>query len=110
MNSYDMQLKLARDEVESKETWRKLSQSIPAIQFPPEVSVKIIPPFCGATARFIVIYKDKSISVYLDHFSRLGCMDEPYWEAYPINGDCDRYHIDDVAGLVQAIKTELELK
>ena len=102
--SYNMRLNL-----EISEQWRLFIDTIPALKFPPEVTVKIIPPFGGAIARFILSYKDKTISVYLDAFSRLGAMDEIYWEAYPINGDIDRYIMEDTRGLMQAINTELEL-
>lgn len=55
--------------------------------------IQVIPPFGGATTRFRLKKKDsdKIISVYFDDNDSLGYMRQPYWEAYPIEGDASRY-------------------
>jgi len=80
---------LKRYKVENDEKWRDWSKSAPWLQFPPELEVKIIPPFGGAMARFMVRFAnstdaDRHVSVYWDVFDNLGYMDRPYWEIYPV--------------------------
>lgn len=94
--------------------WDKYMVSIPEIQFPAEWRIQIIPPFAGAIIRFRALYKNKSISVYLDGFNQLGIWyDEnkkaaPYWEAYPINDDTFRCDMCEVSDLINAMKEEFE--
>ena len=59
--------------------WRKWRDKIPTLQFPDGWKVRIIPPFVGATVRFVA----EGISVYLDCHDSLGCVGEPYWEIHP---------------------------
>lgn len=83
-----------RSQVEQQERWRELREEIPAFTPSPETTIQVIPPSAGATARFIIARKDrpdKNVSVYLDHFDRLGYMGYPYYEAYPIDGDTARF-------------------
>ena len=80
--------------------------SIPYISFPVDWEIAIIPPFGGATARFRAKLKGKEecVSVYLDCHSRLGAMDEPYWEIYPSDkGDCERFYLNEVSELLDGI-------
>ena len=66
---------LERSVIESKEEWRsKWVKEIPYLHFDADWEVKIIPPFAGALARFIVKKGDKAVSVYFDGYSQLGFM------------------------------------
>ena len=116
---------LKRFEVEFDENWRERIKEIPRLSFPHNWEIKIIPPFGGAMARFIVIVKDqtdseKSVSVYLDMDSALGYYgDKPYWEIYPICvyegldeklfGDVERFAMDDTDGLIKGIAKAIDL-
>jgi hypothetical protein len=98
----------ARVEVETLEDWDSLIDEIPYIQFKPEWSVKIIPPYAGATARFLVTEHRARVSVYLDSMDRLGSVGEPYWEVYPIDEDVRRVLMRDVDSLIKAIDESIE--
>ena len=81
-----------------KRGFQEASVFIPYIKFPPELEVKLIYPFGGAAARFIARLQDKNktVSVYLDINSSLGCMDSMYWEIYPAaDGDIARFIMGD---------------
>jgi len=91
-----------RCRVEDDEMWRKWVKSAPWLQFPPELEVKIIPPFGGAMARFMVRFanstdEDRHVSVYWDVFDNLGHMDRPYWEIYPVKYRSEEADYDDNA-------------
>lgn len=101
-------LELARYKVEGAEAWKKICKAIPPLHFKPEWEVKIIPPFGGAVARFTVDYNKKHVSVYLDWYGRLGCMDEPYYELYPFDGGTKRYYLNETEELMKDIETVLE--
>jgi len=84
--------------LDSKRGFQEASVFIPYIKFPPELEVKLIYPFGGAAARFIARLQDKNktVSVYLDINSSLGCMDSMYWEIYPAaDGDIARFIMGD---------------
>ena len=99
-----------RLEIEREEDWQKISSEIPYLSFPSHWKVKIIPPSGGALARFLILKDNtkpngESLSVYLDWFSRLGCMKNPYWELYPdSDGDCSRFALEETEALIAAIK------
>ncbi len=85
----------------AKYNFNSLIGSIPFLQFPADWAVRIIYPYGGATARFVVkLAADTSehprtVSVYLDCHSELGCMEEAYWEIYPNeHGDTERFIMD----------------
>lgn len=83
---------------------------IPFIPFKSGWLVKVIPPFAGAVARFLVSKtKDSNTytSVYLDCYSQLGCWNAPYWEVYPYDGDTFRCNMNEVDRLVEAIEVSL---
>ena len=88
--------------------WRK---EIPFMQFPSDWKIKIIPPFGGAVIRFAVEKtKDEWISVYLDCYGELGCMNQPYWEVYPAkDGDVERFYLNETDELLKAIQESLEV-
>jgi hypothetical protein len=98
---------------------REISDLMPFIQFPPEWLIAVIPPFAGASVRFLVttsaikeLDKGWRISVYSDFFQDLGCYgNNPYWEAY---GQCkewndpERFALNDIAGLINWISNCLQ--
>lgn len=77
---------MKRARIEHEEDWRGIMDNIPALNFQPEWSVQIIPPFCGAVVRFVI---NKRLSVYLDWYDTLACMGQPYWEVMDFPSDCD---------------------
>lgn len=98
--------------VEDKYEWRKWVKEIPYIQFPKEYQVKVIPPFHGAVARFLVKHPrvEETISVYLDCYDELGVFGEPYWEMYPYEDDIYRTKMENVDDLLEHIQEEFESK
>ncbi len=87
------------------------NKDIPYICFPSNWEVKIIYPFAAAFVRFLVRLKDvdmDGVSVYLDVDDSLGYMGEPYWETYPIDGETERFVMNDVKGLLECIEKEFE--
>ena len=99
---------IERYKIEDAEGWREWGDKIPALQFDPEWMVKIIPPFTGAMVRFMVRSGDKTASVYLDCHDSLGCMGEPYWEVYPIDGDTGRCLMAETDELMALIRQSIE--
>lgn len=100
---------LMRAKIEVDENWRELVNTIPYLKFPSEWEVKIIPPFAGAIARFIVKVSDtESISVYLDFYDKLGYVGHPYWEIYPYMDDTARFSINDTEGLINGISESMK--
>jgi len=97
-----------RTELETRDEWRRWTETIPYIQFSPEWEVRIVPPYGGAIARFYVRYGDNQCSVYLDCYNRLGFFGAPYWEVYPIDNDVARVPMEDVPGLLELIRQSLE--
>lgn len=90
--------------------YREITTQIPFIKFDPDWEVRMVPPFCGAMCRFHVrkINGKGALSVYLDCHDVLGWMQRPYWEVYPVQGDTRRVYMDDVDGLLAAIREGLE--
>ncbi len=103
-----MELEMQRLKIESQEKWREICKEIPSLNFKKEWNVKIIPPFGGALARFWIGYKENYVSVYLDWYGRLGCVEEPYWELYPWEDDVKRYYLTETEELLKDIETVLE--
>lgn len=94
--------------IESKYEWRKWTKEIPAINFPSDWAVQVIPPFGGAVARFRVRKDSKEVSVYLDCYDELGIVGKPYWEIYPdMDGSTSRFAMNDTIALVEAIGASL---
>lgn len=95
--------------------WDKWQQEIPYINFPEHFAVKVTPPVAGAVVRFRVADKrcieKGDISVYLDCYSELGAVWEPYWEIYPAaDGDVSRYMMRDIDGLIAGLQEALEAR
>ena len=86
--------------------WRN---EIPYIKWPKDWEVKAVPPQTGAVVRYLVKKGDKEISIYLDCYDLLGCFGEPYWEAYPIDGDTFRCKMNNTASLLKALKREFRV-
>lgn len=88
---------------------RKWAQEIPYLKFPSEWMVKIIPPFGGASARFMVKLGEKEVSIYLDCYSNLGNIGgDPYWEIYPnIEDDNERFLLGEENLMMVAISLAL---
>lgn len=87
------------------------TEQVPWLTLPAGYSFKATFPFAGAAARFRVCKADqpgRSISVYLDTKDVLGCVGEPYWEAYPIKGDTERFLLCEGEQLIAAVVAELE--
>ncbi len=96
-----------RLEVELEEKWVECAEKIPYIPFPRGWQVQVIPPFGGAIARFRVKKKKGWVSVYLDVYGRLGYMNGPYWEVYPVDGDVGRCYMDEIPKLLEIISKAL---
>jgi hypothetical protein len=73
--------------VEQHERWREIVRDIPWLSFPAGWQVQVLPPFAMATTRFMVRNEwGVEVSVYSDHYDRLGYVEEPYWEIMAIRG------------------------
>ena len=112
--------------VEHEEDWEGKIKNIPSISFPSSWNVKIIPPYGGLMARFIVTIPEHdkvSISVYYDIDNRIGYFQDengnpaPYWEIFPyeysymsggIHGETYRVFGQDTKQLVERIKTAIQ--
>ena len=86
---------------------RKWIKEIPFIKFKEEWEVKVIPNFAGSVVRFLVKYKEKEVSVYLDCYDNLGSEGRPYWEVYPYKDDTFRCYIEETKELFYAINQSL---
>lgn len=102
-----MKYYIKRFEIERDEDWRKICAEIPALKFPPDWSVRIIPPFAGAVARFIASKNNKTVSVYCDWYDNLGYFGAPHWEAFPIDDSNKRFALENVEELIADIDKEL---
>lgn len=98
----DFELEITRYKTENQEKWREIIKEIPTLNFKKEWNVRIIPPFGGAMARFLIEHNNKSISVYLDWYSRLGVMDQPYYEIYD-GVDTMRYYLNETDKMMDDI-------
>lgn len=107
---------MERSLVEAKEEWcTKWVKEIPYLRFDNDWEVKIIPPFAGALARFIVKKGDKTVSVYFDGYSQLGYMYDkndnpiPYFEIYPApdTEDVKRYYTNETDEMLDDIRKVL---
>jgi hypothetical protein len=92
--------------------WRKWAKEIPFIDFPAEWLIKAVPPFSGAVIRYNIKHKEienSFVSVYLDCYSILGVMGEPYWEIHPDeDDDCERFYMNEIDELLEGIRKSFE--
>jgi len=99
-HGFDMDGWKLRHQIEEMDEWGRWQVEIPEIVFPPEWKIQMRPPSVGAIVRF----NANGISVYLDCYSRLGVVGEPYWEIHPSeNGDCERFLMADIDGLIEGL-------
>lgn len=86
-------------------------ERLPFFNFPAGFEIKPLFPATGAAVRFRVRKQgsDRDVSVYLDTQNVLGYMSGPYWEAYSINGDAQRYDFDEHQSMIDDIVAELSL-
>ena len=111
----DINLYWKRSEVEQGEKWREWCDKIPNLKFDKDWEVRIIPPFAGALARFIVFKGNKRVSVYFDGFSKLRFVINennepiPYYETYPSpdSDDVKRYYINETEEMLNDIRKVL---
>jgi hypothetical protein len=97
-----------RSDVEYFEEWRGAYDVIPKLKLKPEWEIKVIPPFGGAMARFIIYSGKANVSIYADFFNALGAYPGKYWEIYPNSeGDIERFGLDSVDHLLEAISNSL---
>ena len=100
-----------RETSKVRAAWESVIDKIPAINFPPEWNVKLIPPVGGAVVRFNIIQEGakQNVSVYLDCFQNLGYSPEgPYWEIYPYDDDVYRVGISETEELIKAIQYSMK--
>lgn len=95
--------------------WSKWTKEIPLIPMKEGWLMRPIPPFNGAISRFNIETKEGGwCSVYFDAYDKLGIFGSPYWEIYEVDGDIDRFEMNDIKGLVasitKALKQREELK
>ncbi len=91
--------------------WDKWCDKIPPLKFDSNWEVRVIPPYAGAIARFIVNKAGEThrVSVYLDCYDDLGWKREPYWEVYPYcDGDTRRVGMNNTGELIEAIRHALD--
>lgn len=109
-----MSIRVERYKIEHEEGWDAIREQIPYLVFPADWQVRIIPPFAGAVCRFNARLKGQKghgVSVYLDWHENLGFFGgKPYWEAYPIDDNNERFALDKVKDLIKAIDAELRKK
>lgn len=98
----------------NEEVRRECQPKIPPIPVRTGWLVRITPPGFGAVARFRVSHVENptaDISVYLDWYDRLGCMGEPYWEAYRGSGtEPERFLLTEAEKLAETIDGWLKEK
>lgn len=88
--------------------WRKWTEETPAIPMRDGWMMRPVPPIHVGVSRFQIEDEHGGwVSVYLDAYDRAGGVGEPYWEVYPINGDCRRHMMADVKELADTIAEAL---
>lgn len=93
--------------------WDKWRYEIPFISFKEHWCVQMTPPFRGVIVRFFIRNKnfpERAASVFLDCYSVLSCMKNPYWEIFGFNGEQDafRFDMNDVDGLMKKMEEILD--
>jgi len=100
----DFEARLSYEKLMEHDKWIK---EIPFFKVPEFCELKVIPPFGGAVARFLVKKGELQVSVYLDCYDNLGCCGKPYWEVYPYKEDVFRCGMEDVSELERAISESI---
>ena len=70
------------DPIEKIFEWKSWRYNLPYLKFDPSWEVKIIPPFHGLIARFLVKSGQGEVSVFFDAYDSVGSERCPYWEVY----------------------------
>lgn len=97
--------------LDEKFEWRKWIHEIPYIPTKIDWLMQPIPPFGTGVARFCIRHKDHPltrVSIYLDCYDIAGLVGEPYWEIHPIDGDCERFMLNNVEQLADGIQRSLD--
>lgn len=98
-------------DVQEAYEWKKWAQEIPYIHWPSDWQVKAVPPFSTGIIRYWIrthkMLSNAIVSVYLDCYDRAGYVGEPYWEVYPVGGDCHRCLMADTAKLLKLISLSI---
>lgn len=101
-----------RNDKEHSENWISLIGKIGYFKLEPNWSIKVIPPFGGAAARFVIQEDDTqhTVSVYLDTSQQLGYFGgEIYWEIHPDeHDDCSRFELINTSDMMAAIKASFD--
>jgi len=86
--------------------WDKWRQEIPYIKFKRDWEVRAIPPVICGIIRYNIRHtkiENSFVSIYLDCYDLVGFYGGPYWEVYPVGGDCERVGIMDTESLIKAV-------
>lgn len=99
-------------ELEKGLEYKRWMKELPFMEIPAGFKIKVVPPFHGAVVRFWIqkvgsVDMQDSVSVYFDSANVLGWMEHPYWEAYPIDGECQRYFVGEEEKMIADIVKEL---
>ena len=96
--------------VSTKYEWRKWAREIPYLKVPDNWEIRAIPPFGGALIRYNIKCNNFVISVYLDAYDSLGCMDmKPYWEIHPsADDDCERFYMHEIDKLMDGLQRSFD--
>lgn len=102
-----LKLFVDRVQIECEQEWDRVRDELPWFSFPAHLQVKVIPPFMGALARFLVKNPETGdlASVYYDEWGMLGA-DKQYWEVY-VHGETTRFDRDDVVAMTNFIDNQL---
>jgi len=92
--------------------WGKWEKEIPYIPLKQGWKIKVIPPFGSVIVRFMISKDDVVVSVYLDCYDKMGCMDKkPYWEICPSeDGGCQRFWMNEVNELSDGINRSIKFQ
>lgn len=99
-------------ELEQALDYRRWMEELPFMEIPSGFKIKVVPPWHGAVIRFWIqkvgaVDNQDCVSVYFDSRNVLGSMSQPYWEAYPIDDDCQRYFVGEEEKMMSDIIKEL---
>lgn len=122
---------LDRIKFETETNWKNYHRdNMPSFSLPAGLQFKVIPPFSGATCRFIINCEndpDLQVSVYFDTENALGMIEPvaegvspiPYWEIYPVfrehpvssnKSDVQRFAMHDTKSLIKAAVASIEMQ
>lgn len=102
----------ASHQLEDALDYGRWMRELPFMEIPAGFKIKVVPPWHGAVVRFWIqkadaVDMEKCISVYFDSRNVLGSMDQPYYEAYSIDDECQRYFVGEEDKMMADIVREL---